>query len=193
VAVSLAASVMGIHPFNQPDVQLTKDLTLKVLRTDRGILKREGELETFRLNDTMLTEKISSWISSGETGDYVCIQAFLPPFPEIDEALQGLRMSLLKKTHLASTFGFGPRYLHSTGQLHKGGSNTGLFLQLIDEPEIDLPVPETDYSFGSLIQAQALGDFQSLQERNRRVLRINLGANVLDSLHHLNKLLKRDP
>jgi len=190
VAVALAGSVIGIHPFNQPDVQLTKDLTLKVLRMDGDILRREREWETLKINDAAVSEKLFSWLSSGQPGDYVCIQAFLPPFPEIDEAVQRLRMKLLKRTHLASTFGFGPRYLHSTGQLHKGGPNSGLFLQLVDEPEFDLPVPETDYSFGSLIRAQALGDFLSLKERNRRVLRINLGTNVLDSLRQLNKLLK---
>ena len=193
VAVALAGSVIGIHPFNQPDVQLTKDLTQKVLEMDGEIRKREGELETFRMNDTLLAEKFESWISSGQPRDYVCIQAFLPPFPEIDKAVQKLRKRLLKRTHLASTFGFGPRYLHSTGQLHKGGPNSGLFLQLIDEPEFDLPIPETDYSFGSLIQAQALGDFLSLKEKNRRVLRINLGTNVLDSLRQLEEISRRDP
>jgi len=188
VAVALAGSVMGIHPFNQPDVQLTKELTRKVLEMDGNILKREGEWEILQINDTTLDDKFSNWVSSGESGDYVCIQAFLPPFPEIDEAVQRLRMSLLKRTHLPSTVGFGPRYLHSTGQLHKGGPNSGLFLQLVDEPEFDLPVPETDYSFGSLIHAQALGDFLSLKERNRRILRINLGTNVLDSLRLLEEM-----
>jgi len=188
VAVALAGSVMGIHPFNQPDVQLTKELTRKVLEMDGNILKREGEWEILQINDTTLDDKFSNWVSSGESGDYVCIQAFLPPFPEIDEAVQRLRMSLLKRTHLPSTVGFGPRYLHSTGQLHKGGPNSGLFLQLVDEPEFDLPVPETDYSFGSLIHAQALGDFLSLKERNRRILRINLGTNAFDSLHLLEEM-----
>ena len=190
VAVALAGSVIGIHPFNQPDVQLTKDLTQKVLEMDGDILKREEERETLKIGDAVVSEKLFSWLSSGQIGDYVCIQAFLPPFPEIDEAVQGLRMKLIKRAHLPSTFGFGPRYLHSTGQLHKGGPNSGLFLQLVDEPEFNLPVPETDYSFGSLIRAQALGDFLSLKERNRRVLRINLGTNVLDSLSQLNKLLE---
>ncbi|MCJ7581089.1 MAG: hypothetical protein MUP98_11210 [Candidatus Aminicenantes bacterium] len=193
VAVALAGAIIGIHPFNQPDVQLTKDLTRKVLEMDGEIRKKEGELETFRMNDGLLAEKFESWISSGKTGDYLCIQAFLPFFPEIDEAVQKLRMRLLKRTHLASTFGFGPRYLHSTGQLHKGGPNSGLFLQLVDEPEFDLQVPETDYSFGSLIQAQALGDFQSLKEKNRRVLKINLGTNVLDSLRQLEENVETRP
>ena len=187
-AVALTGSMIGIHPFNQPDVQLTKDLTRKALETDGDILKRAGELETFQIKNTALPDKFSSWINSGQPGDYMCIQAFLPPFSEIEEAVQRLRVSLLKRTNLPCTVGFGPRYLHSTGQLHKGGPNSGLFLQLVDEHEFDLPVPETNYSFGSLIQAQALGDFLSLKERNRRVLRINLGTNVLDSLLQLSKL-----
>ncbi len=191
VAVALAGSVIGINPFDQPDVQGTKDLTRKILRMSEEVRQREGELETFRINDTALSENFSNWLSFGQLGDYVCIQAFLPPFSEVEEAVQKLRMKLLKRTRLASTFGFGPRFLHSTGQLHKGGPNTGLFLQLIDEPEFDLQVPETEYSFGSLIQAQALGDFQSLKNKDRRVLRINLGTNVLNSLRQLNKLLKK--
>lgn len=189
VAVAMAGSVIGINPFDQPDVQGTKDLTGKALEMEEDILKREGELKTFRVNDAALPEKFSNWLSFGQLGDYVCIQAFLSPFSEIRAAVQRLRLALLKKTQLASTFGFGPRFLHSTGQLHKGGPNTGLFLQLIDEPEFDLQIPETEYSFGSLIQAQALGDFQFLKKRDRRVLRINLGTNVLNSLRQLTNLL----
>ncbi|MFC2167385.1 hypothetical protein ACFLRW_00220 [Acidobacteriota bacterium] len=189
VAVALAGSVIEIHPFNQPDVQLTKDLTRRILEMDEGIRKREGELETFRMDDILLSTKFVDWISSGQSGDYVCIQAFLPSSLEIEKAVQKLRIKLLKRTNLASTFGFGPRYLHSTGQLHKGGPNSGLFLQLVDEPEFDLPIPETEFSFGSLIQAQALADFQSLKEKNRRILRINLGKDVLDSLGLLEKIL----
>ena len=194
VAVALAGSLMEIHPFNQPDVQLSKLLIQKALGMDKDIIKGEAERETLKINadvnvdDTILAEKFHSWISSGEPGDYVCLQAFLPPFSEIGRALQRLRKTFTKRTKLATTFGFGPKYLHSTGQLHKGGPNTGLFLQLIDEPEIDLEVPETDYSFGSLIQAQALGDFYSLKDRQRRILRINLGSDVLSSLNLLNQL-----
>jgi len=81
-----------------------------------------------------------------------------------------------RRLHLATTLGFGPRFLHSTGQLHKGGPDTGLFLQVVDEPEPDLPVPGTGYSFGRLVTAQADGDFRALARRGRRVLRVNLGS-----------------
>ncbi len=190
VAVALAGTVMGIHPFNQPDVQLTKELTRKILGMDGDNFKREAEGETLKIEDTGLGDKFANWISSTLPGDYICIQAFLPPFPEIEEAVQKIRKSLLIKTHLPTTFGFGPRYLHSTGQLHKGGPNSGLFLQMVDEPDCDQQVPERDYSFNSLIQAQAFGDFLSLKEKNKRILRVNLGANAVDSLHHLNKLVE---
>jgi transaldolase/glucose-6-phosphate isomerase len=87
--------------------------------------------------------------------------------------------------------GYGPRFLHSTGQLHKGGQNTGLFLQIIDEPNVDLPVPETDYSFRNLIKAQALGDYKALMQRGRRILRVNLGFDVASGLRTLKELFER--
>jgi transaldolase/glucose-6-phosphate isomerase len=86
-------------------------------------------------------------------------------------------------------FGYGPRFLHSTGQLHKGGPNTGLFLQLLDEPAEDVGVPETDYTFGKLIQAQALGDFTALEQRGRRVLRVQMGRDARGGLENLLRVL----
>ena len=98
-------------------------------------------------------------------------------------------MKLLDRTKLASTLGFGPRFLHSTGQLHKGGKNTGLFLQLVDEAENDFPVPGKDYSFRDLIQAQSRADFQALKRKGRRILRVNLKKNVLENLSLLKELV----
>ncbi len=94
-----------------------------------------------------------------------------------------------RRERLATTLGYGPRFLHSTGQLHKGGPNTGLFLQLVDEPEGDLEVPETDYTFGSLTQAEALGDYQALKQLGRRILRINLGKEAKINLVRLLKII----
>jgi transaldolase/glucose-6-phosphate isomerase len=94
-------------------------------------------------------------------------------------------MQVRDQLHLATTVGYGPRFLHSTGQLHKGGPNTGFFLQLIDEPKDDLPVPEADYTFGTLIRAQALGDYRALRQRDRRVLRVMLGHDVQGALAQL--------
>lgn len=105
--------------------------------------------------------------------------------------LQDIRFELLKRTRSATTLGYGPRFLHSTGQLHKGGPNKGLFLQFVDEPPADLPVPETDYNFKVLIRAQALGDFRALMERGRRVLRINLKSGVQEGLERFYDLIKK--
>jgi len=99
--------------------------------------------------------------------------------------LEDLRHHLLLRLHVATTLGYGPRFLHSTGQLHKGGPNTGLFLQLVDTPEPDLAVPGAGYTFGQLIRAQALGDYQALRQKQRRVLRVDLGNDVPGGLRRL--------
>jgi transaldolase/glucose-6-phosphate isomerase len=108
----------------------------------------------------------------------LALQAYLAPSTENESKLQAIRSVLGERLTVASTLGFGPRFLHSTGQLHKGGANNGLFLQFVDEPQQDMPVPETDFTFGELLAAQALGDFRALKQRDRRVLRINLGVDA---------------
>ncbi len=190
VAVAAAGSVLGIHPFNQPDVELAKRLAREAM-TPRGEAGREanaihevtaGERETLR-------RAMSDWLSAARPGDYVAIQAYLAPTPATTHHLQTVRKRLCDRLLLATTLGYGPRFLHSTGQLHKGGPNTGLFLQLVDEPTDDLPVPETTYSFGTLIRAQAVGDYRALIERKRRVLRVNLGRDVIEGLNALAEVL----
>jgi transaldolase/glucose-6-phosphate isomerase len=114
--------------------------------------------------------------------DYVCIQAYLAPDGAAAPALAGLRSLIADRTGLATTVGWGPRFLHSTGQLHKGGPASGIFLQLVDRPHSDLRVPETTYSFGDLIAAQAAGDLQALLTRGRRVLAIDLGQDAARGL-----------
>jgi transaldolase/glucose-6-phosphate isomerase len=91
--------------------------------------------------------------------------------------LEAIRTDLQQRYRIATTVGYGPRFLHSTGQLHKGGPPSGVFLQIVDEPDLDLDVPETDYTFGRLIAAQSVGDYQAMRQRDRRVLRVNLGSN----------------
>ena len=112
------------------------------------------------------------------------------PEPETTETLQRIRQEFLQNLRIATTLNYGPRLLHSSGQLHKGGPNTGLFIQLVDEPTDDLKVPETNYTFGTLIRAQALGDYQTLKKHGRRVLRINLKEDVAGSLSQLSKLIR---
>ncbi|MFQ6108271.1 MAG: bifunctional transaldolase/phosoglucose isomerase [Candidatus Aminicenantales bacterium] len=189
MAVASAGSVLGIHPFNQPDVQLAKDLVEKAME------KREGgdfgnHEKMLSVEDSItLSLHLNRWMAEANANDYIALQAFLFPEEKTTEALHKVRLALLKRTRLATTLGFGPRFLHSTGQLHKGGPNKGLFLQLVDEPEEDVAVPEAGYTFGQLIRAQALGDLQALLQRGRRVLRINLKRDVLGGLGRLEELI----
>jgi len=187
LATASAGAVLGIHPFNQPDVQLAKDLTQSAM--EKGKKATETVKEPFDgvsiREEKACATAIKGLFSKATPGDYVAVQAYLPPTPEITLALQNVRNALLKRTRLATTLGFGPRFLHSTGQLHKGGPNTVLAIQVVDEPEQDIPVPETDYTFTALIEAQSMGDYRALQQRERRVLRITLGQNVLEGLQKL--------
>ncbi len=190
VAVAAAGSVMGINPFDQPDVQLAKDFTKKIMEEEKVSEEGKEGVKTVEVSDSeTLAEAFVNWISQAQTGNYFGLQAFLPPASAITDALQKLRKTLLNRTHLATTLGYGPRFLHSTGQLHKGGPNNGLFLQLVDDPENDLDVPETDLTFGQIVRAQAIGDYQALLERQRRILRVNLQKDVINGLESLQRLL----
>ncbi|MCW3974794.1 MAG: bifunctional transaldolase/phosoglucose isomerase, partial [Candidatus Bathyarchaeota archaeon] len=190
LAVATAGSIIGINPFNQPNVQMAKDLAIKMMeKTEKGI--KDEDVETFSVDDhSNLTKAIKDWLNKAREGDYIAIQAYLSPTPDTAEKLQNIRFELLNRLKLATTLGYGPRFLHSTGQLHKGGPNTGLFIQLIDEPKVDIKVPETDYTFGRLIRAQALGDYKALKKLGRRVLRINLKGDVDKDLSSLIKIIQ---
>ena len=173
LAVAAASSVMGIHPFNQPDVQHAKELARRAMAGDLDA----GGVEEIAVEDReALNAAIADWISTADLGDYVALQAYLKPDVATTETLQRIRLGLRDRLRVATTVGYGPRFLHSTGQFHKGGANSGLFLQLVDESTDDIEVPGTGYTFGELITAQALGDYQALIARDRRVLRINLGS-----------------
>ena len=138
-----------------------------------------------------LAKAVSDWLGKARRGDYISIQAYLGPTEAMTERLTNLQQKLHERTHLAATMGYGPRFLHSTGQLHKGGPNTGLFVQFTDEPAEKLPVPETDYDFAGLIRAQALGDYQALVQGGRRVLRVNLGRDAASGLGRFEEALER--
>jgi hypothetical protein len=137
-------------------------------------------------------EAMKHWLAQVQKNDYISIQAYLSPTPEISEILQKLRSALVAQLKVATTSGYGPRVLHSTGQLHKGGPNSGLFLQFIDEPPYDVHVPGTTFTFGKLIQAQALGDYQALTQLGRRVIRINLKSDVRSNLIAFVKLMNQN-
>ncbi len=175
VAVAAAGAVLGIQPFNQPDVQLAKDLAKKAM-AEAGKSKERSDIQELQvLAGTDLKNELNSFLELRRAGDYIAIQAYVAPGPDPMRDLQAIRERLRNTTRLATTVGYGPRFLHSTGQLHKGGPNTGLFLQIVDDPVESLPVPEQDFTFKALIHAQTLGDYTALQQRDRRVLRVNLG------------------
>jgi len=182
VAVASAGMVLGIDPFDQPDVELAKELARQAMAAPSQGAADRGETTISIRDPKSLARSVKEWQASCRPGDYVAIQAYLAPTAETSAALESVRRRLLERLNVATTFGYGPRFLHSTGQLHKGGANTGLFLQLVDAPRHDLPVPDVGYSFGQLIRAQALGDYQALQKKGRRVLRVDLGTDVARGL-----------
>jgi transaldolase / glucose-6-phosphate isomerase len=185
VAVAAACAVIGVHPFNQPDVELAKKLAHEIMdgsarNQDKGPTSTSPSGEGAEPR-----ERLASWLAEAQPGGYVAIQAFLAESEETTAALQHLRLALRDRLKLATTLGYGPRFLHSTGQLHKGGLEGGLFLQLVDDPGDALPIPEAGYSFGKLVQAQALGDFRALRQRGRKVVRIKLANPVAADVKRL--------
>ena len=156
-AVAVAGSILGINPFDQPDVQAAKDKTNEVLRSGEVRLEPSGSLDEL--------------LAGAEPPQYVAILAFIDPDrePELEPLVARTR-----ETGCVVTKGLGPRYLHSTGQLHKGGPNTGLFVQVVDDLGEELAIPGRDFGFRRLIAAQAAGDFAALEERGRRIVRLRL-------------------
>ena len=190
VATAAAGIVLGIDPFDQPNVQESKDATRELLEAfrTRGALPQPMPLvsdpgvaasanpDVLGDSPVSVQDAVSLLLGTVTGGtDYVAILAYLPPDPAVQERLQAVRTRIRDATGAATTLGFGPRFLHSTGQLHKGGPESGVFLQLTAEPSRDLPIPGWEETFGTLIAAQALGDLTSLQRRGRRALRLHLG------------------
>jgi glucose-6-phosphate isomerase len=157
-ATAVAGAVLGINPFDQPDVQSAKDRTAEVLTG--------GDIPKEPLGN------VGEMLGSVQPGDHVAIQAFVDPGGQTAGRLPKARTRIRDRLRVATTLGFGPRYLHSTGQYHKGGPNTGVFLQVFEEPEEDRSVPGEDLTFGRLIAAQASGDLAALRERGRRAARV---------------------
>ena len=137
-----------------------------------------------------MEEAVRSQLATVKPGDYIAFLNFIEETPEFDQHLQKIRTHLRDTTRCATTIGYGPRFLHSTGQLHKGGPNTGVFFQLGAKDHTDFPVPGETYSFSVLKSAQALGDFRALKARGRRVVRIDLGDDLLSGLNRLDDALR---
>ena len=157
-APAVAGRGLGIRPFDQPNVQEAKDATARILAGSAP--------------DEPTTDGLPALLEQVRPGDYIAIQAYLPRNAEIDSRLQAIRRTLRDRFHVATTVGYGPRFLHSTGQLHKGGPNSGLFVQVVGEDPLDLAIPGQPYTFGALKRAQALGDLDSLRALGRRVARV---------------------
>ena len=172
-AVAVAGTILGLNVFDQPNVQEAKDLTAKVLKESSPPTVGDG-IRWAGQNGASLDAAVQSLLSQVRAGDYVAILAYIAPDAEHDSALDAIRLAVRDKYKVATTVGYGPRYLHSTGQLHKGGPNTGVFLEIVGDDVNDIKIPGQPFSFGVLKQAQALGDFQALRNHGRRVLRIQV-------------------
>jgi glucose-6-phosphate isomerase/transaldolase/glucose-6-phosphate isomerase len=168
-ATAVAGHVLGIHPFDQPNVQESKDNTSRVL----AAFQSSGRLpDQDSRHPRQAARDLREWITAG---CYIAILAYATPSSKLERALGRFRKTLVSRYHVTTTCGYGPRYLHSTGQLHKGGPNTGVFLELVDRMKPDLPIPGQPFGFGTLAQAQAAGDLASLRAHHRRAVRILLG------------------
>ncbi|HUR99700.1 MAG TPA: bifunctional transaldolase/phosoglucose isomerase [Pyrinomonadaceae bacterium] len=208
-ATAVAGSIMKINPFNQPDVESAKIEAKKIteeyeqtgsLPDETPFYQEEGialfsnesnalELGVLAGENPSLAAFLGGHISRLRAGDYFGLLAYIEMNPENEKVLQSIREIVLNKAHAATCLGFGPRFLHSTGQAYKGGGNNGVFLQITSDDEVDLPVPGQKYTFGVVKAAQARGDFQVLLDRGRRALRVHFHGNTADGLSKLHDLL----
>ncbi len=172
-ATAVASSVLGVHPFDQPNVQSAKDQTDSVLaqyHSSGALPVAEGSGDAQDL------------LQQAKPGDYLAIMVYGLESRELAQALQTLRRKVMERHQIATTLGYGPRFLHSTGQMHKGGANSGLFLQFTTPHSKDIEIPGHPMTFGVLNDAQSLGDWQALQASGRRVVRVQLGSDAVADL-----------
>jgi transaldolase/glucose-6-phosphate isomerase len=181
VAVAAAGAVLGVNPFDQPDVEGAKSATRRLLNA----FAADGRLELAPAVAPDDRAALLDLLAAVPRGGYVAVQAYLPPSAEVEALLGDLQAVLRDRTGLAATAGFGPRYLHSTGQLHKGGPARGGFLQLVDEAAATIPVPGRPYDLATLARAQAEGDRLALAERGRPLVRVELGRDAAAGLGRL--------
>ena len=211
IATAVAGSVIGINAFNQPDVEASKIETRKL--TDeyekKGSLPAESpffegqgiKLFTDSKNSASLQQSVGSdktlvgylraHLNRLGVGDYFALLGYIQMNDAHEKQLQSIRHAVRDRKHAATVLGFGPRFLHSTGQAYKGGPNSGVFLQITCDDAEDLPVPQQTYTFGTVKAAQARGDFNVLIERNRRALRIHLGADLVGDLKKLQEVIQQ--
>ena len=205
-ATAFAGWSIGINPFDQPNVQESKDATKHLLQVfkDQGQLPQQKKLVADQsltlyveedggatISSGSVSQAISGLIHSIKPNDYIAFLVYTEETARITEALAAIRTDILAVTRCATTIGFGPRFLHSTGQLHKGGPDTGVFFQITADDQIDFPVPGEPYSLSVLKQAQALGDFQSLAKHGRRAMRVDLGKQIEEGLQSLREEIRK--
>jgi transaldolase/glucose-6-phosphate isomerase len=209
IATAVIGAVIGVNPFDQPDVEASKIETRKLtaayesgegfpeetrvagdevlsLYTDA---RNAAELTAACGKDPGVADILKAHLGRISQGDYVALLAYIERNMSHTDALQAIRTAILREYRVATCLGFGPRFLHSTGQAYKGGPNSGVFLQLTADAAVDLPVPGHKYTFGVVEAAQARGDFAVLAERQRRALRVHLGADTTAGIAHLRSLL----
>ncbi|MGB7081360.1 MAG: bifunctional transaldolase/phosoglucose isomerase, partial [Candidatus Acidiferrales bacterium] len=210
IATAVAGSIIGINAFNQPDVEASKVATRNLtdqyektgsLPAEQAILQESGiklfaddknaaALASAAGNDKSLASYIRAHLARIKAGDYFATLAYVEMNDANEASLQKIRHAVRDKKRVATCLGFGPRFLHSTGQAYKGGPNSGVFLQITCDDAVDLPVPGQKYTFGIVKAAQARGDFAVLAERNRRALRVHLGKDVQAGLAQLDKIVR---
>ena len=188
VATAVASAVFGINPFDQPNVQAAKTATdglMKVVEEQGHLpektqpIARENGVDYYaNVAGSDAAEVLKAFFAQTKPGDFLCLQAYLTESAAVSASLLELRQRVQQQLHIATTSGYGPRFLHSTGQYHKGGPNTGLFVQFTDDNPQDLALPGRSYTFGTFKNAQALGDLEALQGYHRRTLRVHLGSNA---------------
>jgi transaldolase / glucose-6-phosphate isomerase len=211
IATAVAGSIIGINAFNQPDVEASKIETRKLtteyeqkgslppespIAADHGILlytdaRNAASLKQAAGSDVTLASFLRAHLNQLKAGDYFALLGYIEMNDAHEAKLQAIRHAVRDKKRVATCLGFGPRFLHSTGQAYKGGPNSGVFLQVTCDDAADLPVPQQKYTFGVVKAAQARGDFQVLAERGRRALRVHLGTDVAAGLTQLQKAIEK--
>jgi len=205
IATAVAGSIIGINAFNQPDVEASKVATRKLTSEYEATGQLPAEVPFFEGDGVKLyadaknadalkqgkslAEILKSHLARAGQGDYFALLGYITMNSQNDAVLQAIRHSVRDQKKVATVLGFGPRFLHSTGQAYKGGPNTGVFLQITCDNAVDLPVPDQKYTFGVVKAAQARGDFTVLAERGRRALRVHLGKDVKAGLATLQAAL----
>ena len=196
MATAGAGAILKINPFDQPNVELAKIKARELMAEFEETGALPGEAPTIDYDDIdaygpamgeTVTEALRAFLLNFKLNNYIAIMAYLPYTEEIDAALNELRLTLRTGLRAATTVGYGPRFLHSTGQLHKGDANNGLFIQITHTPATDVDIPGEKYNFATLVAAQAQGDYNALQENGRRLIRFHIeaGQDIATSIRKL--------